>query len=176
MSRFKIFVFLLSVVGFLCSCSTQKVPYTTDIQNTYKFSEDKLKNVQFYTSSDIILYTTNNNGRTEVQDGKILLNDSKFIDKIVIEKNTPCILERKLNDNTFIISFELGVGKILCFKNNGNVYALSASVWSDTEGLIRYSGKNYFTTSSEAFLLVEMKNINRIKKKEHLVQGLRVEN
>lgn len=173
---FKTFVFLLSIVGFLCSCTSQKVPYTTDIQNTYKFSEDKLKSVQFYTSAEIVLYTNRNNGRTEVRDGKIVLNDSRFIDKIVIEKHTPCILERKLNDSTFILTFELGVGKILCFKSIGNVYSLSASAWSDTEGLIKYSGKNYFTSHNEAFLLVEMKSINRIRQKEHLVQGVRLEN
>lgn len=162
-------ILLTIIVGFLCSCNTQKVAYTSDIQSNYRFSEEKLKTIQFYTSEQIILYVTSNNDRTNIHDGKITISESQVVDRIIIPANTPCVLEKKLNDNTFLLSFEKN--KVLCFSNTGNVYSIAASIWTDNEGLVKYGDKNYFTMSRSTFLTIKMKKLNSIISKERTLSG-----
>ena len=162
------------LVGLLASCISQKVPFTTDIQNTYKFSEERLQSVQFYTSDNIILYVVKSNGATRIANGKIVFNESEIQDQIIIPKNTPCVLEKKLDENHFIISFESGTGRQICFVNNGNSYSLGAKEWSDSQGLVKYAGRNYFTNSQEAFLMIKVRKLNHIIRTSRIIKGRRI--
>lgn len=168
--QIKIFALIPIIVELLMSCTAQKVPFTPDIQTTYNFSEERLKTVQFYTSDPIILYVNKNNNVSNIVRGKVIINESDVYDRIIIPKNTPCILVKKLDNDKLIVSFETGNGKQICFVNNGNSYSLGAKEWADA-GLLKYGGKNYFTMNRDTYLMIKVKKLNRILRKERTIKG-----
>jgi hypothetical protein len=166
--------FLLIIVGLFCSCTAEKVAFTPDIQHTYHFTEEKLKSVQFYTSDNIFLTVSKNNDVSRVSNGKIIINEADIQDQIFFPKNTPCVLEKILDSDKFIVSFETGNGRQLCFVNNGNTYSIGAKEWSDTQGLVKYAGKNYFTMNKETFLMIKVRKLNHIIRTSRTVKGRKI--
>ena len=172
--KFILFIFI-SLLFF--SCVSKKIAYTSDIQKEYKIPEDKLKKIQFYTSSEIILVQTKQEGDVSISNGKILIIKNKDIERIVIKKNTPCILEEIIDESKFIFSFEYGENKILLFGNNngtGCFSLMSRENWTNGIGIIPYGNKNYITTNGAVFLTVEAKKLNKLKAKERIVTGRKI--
>lgn len=168
-------LFLLTItVGLFSSCISQKIAFTSDIQDTYKFSEERLQTIQFYTSDDIVLYVNKNHEATRVVNGKVVINSSDVQDAIIIPRNTPCILEKKINDNILIVGFETGTGRQICFINNGNTYSIGAKEWSGEEGLLKYGGKNYFTANREAYLMIKVRKLNHIIRSQRTIKGRKI--
>lgn len=171
---FKRIILLLAVSLILFSCS-KKIAYTSNIQKEYKFPQEKLKKVQFYTSSEIILVQTKQEGDVSISDGKLVLTNSKDVEKIVIKKNTPCVLEEIIDDNKFLFSFEFGDGKVLLFGNNtGGCFSLMSKEWKSGVATIQYAGKNYVTDSGGAFMLIKARNLNKLKARQRTVKGRKV--
>lgn len=166
---------LLLIVLIFSSCS-RKVPFTSDIQSKYKFSEKTLKQVQFYTSDEIILFQSTTDGDMGVNDGKILLTDSKASEKIIIKKNTPCVLEKVVNENLFVFSFEYGNDKFLAFGNNniGGYYSLMANDWNNKRGELSYANRSYTTYSGNVFLKVKIKKLSKKQNRERTVKGRKI--
>jgi uncharacterized iron-regulated protein len=165
-------IILLSL--FLSSCAT-KIPFTSDIQSEYKFPEERLKKVQFYTSAEIVLIKTKNEGDAVVNDGKILIKNEKNVEKIIIKQNTPCILEEIVEDNKFLFSFEYGKDRVLMFGNNSSgYYSLMAKSWKSQQGLIDYANKTYATTNGDVFLNIKVKNLKKLKGKQRTLKGRKI--
>jgi len=157
------------------ACTSTKMAFTPAIQKQNDFSESTLKHIQFYTSEEIILYNSKEAEGVSVSNGKILLNSDKEFEKIVIPKNTPCVLERMVSQDKLILSFEYGNGKILYFTNNNNAYySLSATDWAGGVGRVKYVNKFYYTNAGTVFLTVKTKNFNRIRNKQRIVSGRKI--
>lgn len=170
----KKYITLIIIPLILCSCVSKKISYTSDIQKEYKLQEDKLKKIQFYTSSEIILVQTKQEGDVSISDGKILMVKSKDIERIVIKKNTPCVLEEIIDESKFIFSFEYGDNKILLFGNNNGTGCFSLMAkdnWANGIGIIPYGNKNYVTTNGNVFLTVEAKKLSKLKSKKRTIKG-----
>ena len=165
-------VIVISLMLFSCS---KKIAYTSDIHSVHKFSQDKLKKVQFYTSDVIVLVRTKQDGDVIIDDGKLVVRNEKDIEKIIIRKNTPCVLEEIIDDNKFLVSFEFGDGKILLFGNNGSGgYSLMSKEWNSGATTITYANKNYVTTNGNVYLLIGAKRLSKLKAKERTVKGRKV--
>ena len=161
-------------LSMIFSCS-RKIAYTSTVQLSHNFSEENMKKVQFYTSDVIILVQTKQEGDVIIQDGKLVLRNSKDIEKIVIPKNTPCVLERIVDESKILVSFEQGNDKVLLFGNNGNgCYSLMSKDWNVGVGTIPYANKNYKTTNGNVFLLIAAKKLNRLSAKERTVKGRKI--
>lgn len=173
MKYIKIIGIILSSI-FISSCAT-KVAYTSSIQNEYKFSEEKLKKVQFYTSEEIVLVKVKEEGDALVTNGKLLIHNEKNVEKIIIKKNTPCVLESLLDDNKFLFSFEYGEDRVLLFGNtNGGCYSLMAKSWKNKIGTISYADKTYATTNGDVFLKIKVKNLKKLKGKQRTIKGRKI--
>jgi len=165
---------ILLISLLFASCS-KKVVFTSSMQEEYKFSEDRLKKVQFYTSSQIILFKIKQEGDVSVSDGKVLFKNKKDVEKIIIPKNTKCILEEVLDKSKYLFSFELVDGRVLVFGNNGSgCYSLMAKNWKDGAGIIEYANKTYVTTNGNVFLNIKAKNLKQLKGKERVIHGRKV--
>lgn len=165
---------LLAIVA-LASCRTGKVPFTSDIQKQYGFSEQTLKKVQFYTSSEIILYKVKDESDAQIRDGKLFVLNQKDCEKIIIKANTPCILEKVLDKNKMLFSFELGANKYIAFGNaSGGSYSLLAREWQNSVGTLKYADKLYVTNDGDVYLNVVLKKLNKLKSRERTVKGRKI--
>ncbi len=172
-------ILALILVSFsLTSCTSEKIAFTPGIQNKHQFTELELKNIQFYTSEEIVLYNTKDYEHQSIQGGTIVFSDNGSSETVIIPKNTPCILEKVIDDgNMLVLSFEYGgIGKQLYFTNNNNVcYSLSAKEWTDVNGVmvgkLKYANKHYKTNAGNVFLTVKVKSIKHISNRERLIKG-----
>lgn len=167
------FISIISLF-LLTSCAT-RVPFTSDLQAKFNFSENTLKKVQFYTSDKIVLTKVKEEGDVDIQKGKLLVKNEKNCETIIINKNTPCVLEQVIDQNKFLFSFEFGDDKYLAFGNTSTgCYSLLAKDWKNGSGTLKYANKTYITDGGDVFLTVDMKKLNKLKSKERTVKGRKI--
>ena len=174
---------LLLIVGLiLMSCGT-RVPYTTSIRDEFGLdSEAAVKKVQFFTSSTIILERSKESGNQGTSDdGALVTNSSKEQDRIIIPIGTKCVFDSYDEDEGLVGRFEVGVGKTITFKlregQNSGKFFLSAN-WRSGEkgGELGYGNETYYasTTSATAYLQVVLKKLQKTKRKDRVVKGMKI--
>lgn len=172
---------LLFIVGLLfMSCGT-RVPYTTAIRDEFGLdSEAAVKEVQFFTSATIILERSKESGNQGTKDGALVTNSNKEQDRIIIPLGTKCVFDSYADDGGIIVRFEVGVGKILTFKlregQTSGKYFLDANWKSGQGGELEYGNETYYATSSSgtAYLQVVLKKLQRTKRKDRVVKGMKI--
>jgi hypothetical protein len=172
-------IVVLSVLVFLAVGCATKVPYTDKIREEFELEEAQLKKVQFFTSSEIIMYRASTSGSKATQEGGVLVQSSHSKqDRIIIPPNTKCVLEKLGDSGEIMIRFESGAGRYLSFKgrpSSGNRYFLNAE-WKDGKGSIQYANEVYEATSvsGNAFLLVQIKKLQKTQRQDRIVRGVKV--
>jgi hypothetical protein len=164
---------------FLSSCG-MKVPYTEEIKNKYDLDEVGLKKVQFYTSSTIIMVRSNKQEKQGLTDGKLVTNENKVENRIIIPPNTKCVFEGFDSQGEILLRFEQGPNKVLRFatrknQQSGRYYLLAK--WDPNKGgEIDYGNLTYYASqeSGAAYLLVITKKLNKTKRKDRVVKGMKV--
>lgn len=165
-------IILLCII--LQSCAS-RVPFTSDLQQEYHFPESRLKRVQFYTSGEIVLAETKTDGDVTISNGKLIVKSEHQVEKIILKKNTPCVLEQVIDDNKFLFSFEYGDGRVLLFGNTSTgYYSLMAKDWKNKVGTISYAGKRYVTTNGDVYLNIKLRKLNQLKGRQRTVKGRKV--
>lgn len=175
--------FLLAVL--VTSCGT-KIPYTTAIRDEFSLdSEAKLRQVQFYTSHTIILNQVNKqSSELTTQNGALVSSSSSQSESVVIPAGTRCIFENFGDAGQLLVRFETGDQRYIPFatKTDGasvRRYYLDAD-WSAQGGArIMYGGNEYKVDLTRgapraAHLLIVKKKLERTKRKERVVRGLKV--
>jgi len=158
----------------LQSCAS-RVPFTSDLQQEYHFPESRLKRVQFYTSGEIVLAETKTDGDVTISNGKLIVKSEHQVEKIILKKNTPCVLEQIIDDNKFLFSFEYGDGRVLLFGNTSTgYYSLMGKDWKNKVGTISYAGKRYVTTNGDVYLNIKLRKLNQLKGRQRTVKGRKV--
>lgn len=157
-----------------------KVAYTDALKEQYDLSPENLMKVQFYTSSVIILEKSSTSGnQTTGNDGALVSNTAKTQDRIIIPANTKCVFEKAGPNNEVIVRFEIGTGKTLSFATRptqtSGKYWLVAE-WKEKGGSINYGNETYNVQSggSSAYLMVVQKKLQRTKRKDRIVKGMKV--
>lgn len=169
------------VVGFLLfSCGT-KVPLNNQLKEDYNLNETNMKKVQFYTSQIIYLERSKSTGSQGTSaDGTLVTSKSSEQDRIIIPASTKCIFESFGPNGEVILRFETGVGKTLKFgvratQTNGKYY-LFADWQTDKGGELKYGNETYYATteSGSAYLMVVLKKLNKTRRKDRVVKGMKV--
>jgi hypothetical protein len=162
----------------LVSCG-QKVAFTSQLKEEYNLTEANMKKVQFYNSSTIILMRRNTVGSQTTNDGVLVTNQSSEQDRIIIPANTKCVFDSYGEDGEVVIRFEVGSGRVLKFavrqqQTTGKYYLIAK--WGDKGGELTYGNVvyNIDSTSGNAYLMVVLKKLNKTKRKDRLVKGMRV--
>jgi hypothetical protein len=170
------------ILIFLSSCGV-KVPYTNDIKDEFNLSSvDKVKKVQFYTSATIIMERSKQSGNQgTADDGALVSNSNKEQDRVIIPINTKCVFDSYGPNGELIVRFETGVGKTLTFTvrqaQATNVkYFLVADWTNEKGGKLTYGNETYFASSSSGttYLMVKRKNLQKTKRKDRVVKGMKV--
>ena len=172
-------IFSLVALAILSSCAV-KMPYTKALKEEYSLTDQSMKDVQFFVSSEIILERSSSKGSSgTTQDGTIVSTSSKEQDRIIILPRTKCVLEETADNGSVLIRFETGAGKYITFATRPNMDAGKYYFQADWQqkGQINYGDKEQYTakaSSGNAYLLVKVKKSQRTKRKDRVVKGMKV--
>jgi hypothetical protein len=182
MKQFALFILLALIAT---SCGT-KIPYTTAIRDEFTLdSEAKLRQVQFYTSHTIILNQINKqSSELTTQNGALVSSSNSQSESVIIPAGTRCIFENFGDAGQLLVRFETGDQRYIPFatKTDGasvRRFYLDAD-WSAAGGArISYGGNDYKVDLTRgapraAHLLIVKKKLERTKRKERVVRGLKV--
>ena len=167
---------LLIGVLLISSCS-DKVLFTRQMQQVLYENEINMGHIQFYNSKKIVLKRDLSSEETKVAKGKIRFENGKFIEEIIIPKNTPGVAVK--NGKRYLnIAFERDRNKYLKFlMNYDDTFQLSAKNWDSDYGEIIYDTSNFYIMpgGAKALLKVSKDNINKFEKKKRKLKGVRIE-
>lgn len=170
-----LFVLCLLSLIVLSSCSKRLSYFTDHLYEEYDWSEEDLKQVQFYLSDDIVLYRDLSSEEARIQDGKIKIKNGRKVEEIIFEKGTPGLLLFSPKEDRLAVSFDQD-NKYLMFGPNAKVggkFVLLAKDWKKRSGQVTYGDLTYYTTSASAFssLLVDLDHAGQVSHKVKKVKG-----
>ena len=175
------FLVYLSLFFLVISCAIRQ-PITAEMKKEYNLdTPDAMKKVQFYTSSAIVLErVVTNGGKAKTDDGTLVTSKSKEENRVIIPSLTKCIFENYDANGDIIVRFEIGSGRIIKFgiregQSNDRYYFVAK--WDYDKGAeVSYGNEIYYATSSSAnaCLLVSIKKLQKTRRKDRIVKGLKV--
>lgn len=167
---------LLLFTVVLTSCGPSLSPFTQRLYQEQGWTQEDLKEIQFYVSEDIVLRRQANEGRSRINDGEIRITDNGRVDEVTIRRGTPGVFVFSPKNNRFAVSFDKNDDLYLMFGPNpktGNRYTLLASDWNRRSGTVTYDGKRYRVDSRAAYaaLMVDLKRSRRMSKRSRTAGG-----
>ncbi len=166
---------------FLGACSPSLSPFSQRLIDQNDWSEEDLKQIQFYLSNDIVLKRDYTRGSSEIIAGEIKMVNGRQIEQVTIPKGTPGILLFQPKSDRMAISFEEGKdSRYLMFGPNpkrGKNYVLLAADWQNRRGKVKYDGRTYYTNSESALatLLVDLKKSGKTSVKSRAAKGRKID-
>jgi len=178
--RYSIPILLGTILLFLGSCSPSLSPFTQKLIERNRWSEEELKEIQFYLSSDIVLTRDYNSGASRIESGEIKMVKGRKVEEVRIPKGTPGVAVFQPKRDKLAVSFESQNDRFLIFGPNpkrGGSYVLLATEWKNRRGKVKYDDKQFYTTTESGFatLLVDIKKSKKVKVKSRSVKGRKVD-
>jgi hypothetical protein len=181
-------IFALIVLSFVFYSCAVKEAYTKQIKEDYDLDvEEKMRKVQFFTSSTIILNQVAESSSETMTDesGTLVSSSTSESESLIIQANTRCIFEGYGPNGEIRVRFETGDQKFLEFSSRGNQlrdrFYFHVEDWKASGGpKLNYGGKEYkldmMSTKSpkQMYLKVSIKRNQRKKRKERVVKGMKV--
>jgi hypothetical protein len=175
------FALIPVLVLLLISCGT-KVPFNNEIRERFDLNTDKdLRKVQFFTSQTIILEKSKSSGNQGTTDaGALVTNSNKEENRVIIPIFTKCVFDGFGPNGELMLRFELGTGKTISFsvksKEPTAKYYLNAEWTVNQGGKLQYGNEQFSTmsTSGNAYLLVVTRRLQKTKRKDRVVKGMKV--
>lgn len=173
-------LFILGLV--LTSCGT-RIAYTDAIRDEFGLeSEQMVKKVQFHTSATIILEKNKESGNLATDDdGKLVSSSNKEENRVIIPVGTKCIFDAYGPNGELVLRFEVGAGKVITFAQrpgttSGKYYLVADWNSGRSGGVLKYGNETFTatTTSGTAYLEVIRKRLQKTKRKDRVVGGMKV--
>ena len=175
--KFTLLLVILSACGM-------KVPYTNMVRDEFGLDTDvKLRKVQFYTSHTIIMdQIIKADNQVTTQNGTLISSSNSEKETIIIPAGTKCIFEDFGQNGEMFVRFETGEGKVIKFtaKSDGVKRYYFDADWSASGGAkIKYGSEMYKIDllrgePRSAHLTVARKKLQKIKRKDRVIRGLKV--
>jgi len=177
----RVLTFVFAALFLLSACSPRLSDYTNRLQKSNNWSEDELRQIQFYLSSDIVLKRQIKEGSSEIVNGKIKMENGRQIEEILIPRKTPGVFLFSPKTERYAVAFEgNSENRFLMFGPNpkaGNRYVLLASDWDKRRGKVTYDGKTFYVDSNSAFsgLQVDLRRIRKTKVNSRVAKGRKID-
>ncbi|MFZ2898424.1 MAG: hypothetical protein WA004_07380 [Saprospiraceae bacterium] len=175
------YFFLPLIALLLSSCSPNLHYFTQDLYRDNNWSDQELKQIQFYLSQDIVLRREANADQGQIRDGAIRIRNGRKVEEIVIPRGTPGVFLFSPKENRFAVSFEKnGDTRYLMFGPNpklGDRYVLLASDWEKRQGKVTYDQSTWWVDADQALagLMVDLKRSKRVTVRSRVAQGRTVD-
>ena len=177
----KNFILLLIPIFFFASCKTL-VPFTTELKQENDWSENELKQIQFYLSNSITLHRQLNESQTAIVSGKIKTVNGKKVEEIYIKKGTPGVVTKMsgfnvLGKKSMGVSFEIDDSHFLTFgsyeKRGGKYFLMLREFKKGKWAKVSYVDTEFYISpeSLSAFLQINMKKIQKEERKQRVAGG-----
>ena len=172
-------VLLIGLVFTLTSCHSYQM-LTQDMVEQYNWSENELKQIQFYSSEDIVLRQVQRGNRTSIDGGEVNVQTGKDIREIVIKKGTQGVMLFQPSKNQIAVSFDAeDDSKFLIFGPNPKAdgrYLLLASEWDKRKGKVTYGSTKYFVNANRLLsgLMVDIKRKDITKFNSKQAKGRKI--
>jgi hypothetical protein len=170
---------LIVLVVSFASCSP-KIQFTQAVKEQHQLTDQEMKKLQFYISADIVLQRNQKDASDkDTDDGELIITSGSSIDQVIIPAGTPGIVIEMKGENAMLVRFEPGEGKYLEFgdpKNRKGPYQLIPEGEKGGKRYVTYAGKKYSLsgTSEYVSLTFKMKRLNKFRKDEHVVKGMKL--
>lgn len=176
----------------LSSCSTlQRSYFTVDTRKRVEEIAIPVEKLQFYIDKDVELKRELAARDAKVTSGKIVLENGKYVNIVILKAGTLGVCTRALN-NTLDISFENGENKNIRFNvpekaSSNTVYSLFADEWTNSyntynpnivqTGKIVYDGEIYYMRFSgeRPKLMIEKSAQNKYQVNKRVMSGRKVD-
>jgi hypothetical protein len=181
----KKFLFSSFIVLLFTSCGV-KVPYTNQVRDEFALdNEEKMGKVQFFISHTIIFNQEVKSDNSNTTDnGTLVINSSSESESLIIPAGTRCIFDSYGTKGEMKVRFENGENKVIPFivkteSAGSKRYFLDAD-WSAMGGpKIKYGDQLYKVdlmrgSARTAHLLVVRKKLQKTKRKERVVKGMKI--
>ena len=179
----KKFCLYLSILLLLSACATQ-VPYTKLVRDEFSLdSEEKLAKVQFYISHTIVMdEEVKNENSTTTSNGVLINSSNSQKETVIIQAGTKGIFDSYGTKGEILVRFEVGEGKLLKFSsgNEANRRYYFDVDWNQSGGpKVQYGGKTFKVdvmrgSPRSAYLKIARKKLEKIKRKDRFVRGMKV--
>ncbi|MBK7337518.1 MAG: hypothetical protein IPJ00_15735 [Saprospirales bacterium] len=169
------FLFLAALT--LSSCSPRLSYFTQDLVKENNWSEEELKQIQFYLSNSIVLRREANSGDSQIREGGIRIRNGRKVEEIVIPAGTPGVFLFRPKENRLAVSFEKsGDKRFLMFGPNPKIsgrYVLLAAEWKKRQGQVTYDGSTWWVDDESAIaaLMVDLKRSRQVSVKSRVAPG-----
>lgn len=161
------------------------IAFTRDLYNKLKSSNVDFRKIQFYNDQQIVLTRNLDQNKLSVENGKIKFVNGKYVNEVVIEQMTPCIID-SIESDGFRMRFD-DTKNTLKFINNKyspDFFIFSGSNWKDGSCDILYDKLIYRATCpscssgsvADVKLVVKQSELDNSQKKSKVLQGVRVGN
>lgn len=176
------YVFLIVIGIVLTSCGT-RVPYTNGIKDEFGLeTEQQMRKVQFFTSATIILEKNKKSGNQSTNnDGALVTASNTDQERVIIPNGTKCVFDSYGDNGELVLRFEVGVGKTISFlmregSTSGKYYLVADWNGGTKGGDITYGNDLYVATtaSATAYLQVIRKKLQKTKRKDRVVKGMKI--
>ena len=110
-----------------------------------------------------------------------MTSSNKEQDRVIIPSGTKCVFDSYGKAGELIVRFEVGVGRTITFamrdnSQSGKFYLVADWNNGAARGSVSYGNEMYTATSSSAtaFLQVVKKKLQKTKRKDRVVKGMKV--
>jgi hypothetical protein len=165
----------------LASCSTEKTYFTGDMKSELQSSSIPISKVQFYVDRDVELRRELNSGKTTVTSGKVVLENGKYMQIVLLKRNTPGVCIQSL-DHSVHICFENGTGKYLEFgqgssSTHEDPYLIFARSWNSGYGTITYDSLDFHIEPDGGYagLMINKSVSNKLEVEKRTMKGMKVD-
>jgi len=173
-------LFLIALSIFLLSSCKSLIPLTTDMRNDNGWTENDLRQIQYYVSQPIVLQRNLRSNETNIVSGKIKTIDGRQVQEIIIKKGTKGVATSFPDDQRVAISFEISDQYFLTFgvdnKRGNRFYLRLQDYQANKFARVTYFGEVYDLSPSSlnAFIQVNQKKINNLQKNMRVAKGRKV--
>lgn len=173
-------LFLVLVIG-MSACTQNLQPFTQNLYDDYRWTDNDLKRIQFYLSDDIVMSRESNSGKSAIEGGEIKVVEGRNVEEVIIPKGTPGAFLFSPKSDRFAVSFEANNDALfLMFGPNpkaGDRYVLLASEWKKRGGKVTYGDKKWRVNYNGAWagLMVDLKKIKKVSVSKSRAKGRVIE-
>lgn len=156
-----------------------RIPFTEQLRNDWKFTDEEIKSLQFYVHDDVLISRHVTNGSRGIVKGKLVSRYGKLIDEIELPAGTPGIVILAKEDRLYIC-FEGDCTATLtfgcsasCINNKEGRYNTFANDWDGNVARVDYGGESYWMKPS-TYVEIDRSALDNVEKNRRVIPGKRL--
>jgi hypothetical protein len=180
---FQLLSLLCLVLSPACTNTTNPsygkfVPFTRDLISTYSLSENDIKHLQFYVSTEILLRRAPSKGEANISKGKLVVGNGSAADEVEVPQFAPCIADAAgfgTDEVDFIeVRFEQGAPSIEFIARVDKPRDSFGLMFDSAAHSVPFGGHEYqpMHDSLHAILLVDRDMLGTLQSKRRILKGM----